>query len=70
MPSFQAKSLRWWPMTRHETRGALSTRKRRDILFVAIYELHVSADGRVPVCQTRATDETWKRFRYVDQLES
>ena len=58
-------------MTPYETRGALSTtRKRRDVLFVAIKELQVSADSRDPVCQTRAPYEGRKRFGYVDQLES
>ena len=70
VPSVQAKVFRWWPMTPRETRSPLSTRKRRDILFVAFKELQFSADGRVPVSQTRAPNEGWKRFRYVDQLES
>lgn len=68
-PSVQAKLLGWWPMTLCETRRAFSTRKRRDIRFVAIKELHVSADRWVPVCHTGASDEGRKRFGYVDQLE-
>ena len=58
VPSFEAELFCWWPMTPCETRCALPTRKRGDILFVCVKIIRVTVGRRKPFCQARAPDES------------
>jgi hypothetical protein len=69
-PPFQAEVFCWWPMTPHETRCALSTRKRGDVVVVRLNIFHVATDGRKPFRKARAPDERRERLGYLNQLKT
>ena len=70
VPPFQAEVFCWWPMAPRETRCALSTRKRGDVVVVRLKVIDVTADSWKPFREARAPDERRERLGYLNQLKT